>query len=173
MKTYLISDTHISHKNVIQYCNRPENFEELIEKRWKETVGPEDLVIHLGDVSMASGTYTKEFFSRLPGRKTLIRGNHDKQHSNMWWMEHGFDFSCDAMIYRGVWLTHRPSEFLPAGCTVNFHGHYHLWLENGGHKTKPDSEWQRLLSIEYCDYRPVDFDKFLARPKKYKATGVE
>ena len=44
---YLISDTHFNHKNIAKYCNRPENFNELIwENLGKLKKG--DLLIHLG-----------------------------------------------------------------------------------------------------------------------------
>jgi hypothetical protein len=31
--------------------------------------------------------------------------------------------------------------------------------------------WQRLFAVEYTDYRPVEFDKFIHRPDKYQARG--
>jgi calcineurin-like phosphoesterase family protein len=49
MKTYIITDTHFNHKNIIDYCNRPQNFEEIVWKGLEEL--PKDcLLIHLGDV---------------------------------------------------------------------------------------------------------------------------
>lgn len=32
---YLITDTHLGHENIKKYCNRPDNFEKLIENNWK------------------------------------------------------------------------------------------------------------------------------------------
>jgi hypothetical protein len=37
---------------------------------------------------------------------------------------------------------------------------------------KLHQEWQRLFAIEYTDYRPVEFDKFVSHPDKYKARGL-
>lgn len=69
MKEWIISDTHFSHAKIIEYCNRPfrnvEQMNETIIARWKGAVKPEDVVYHLG-------------ISQLPGKKILIRGNHDK-----------------------------------------------------------------------------------------------
>src|SRR5579859_3947400 len=31
--------------------------------------------------------------------------------------------------------------------------------------------WQRLFAVEYTDYRPVEFNKFIAHPEKYQARG--
>ena len=55
-----------------------------IEENWSRTVGPEDVVLVAGDVSWAmdleGARPDLEFLSRLPGRKVLVRGNHD-----YWW----------------------------------------------------------------------------------------
>lgn len=32
MKIWLTTDTHFNHKKMIEYCGRPENFEEIIKK---------------------------------------------------------------------------------------------------------------------------------------------
>jgi hypothetical protein len=90
----------------------------------------------------------------------------------------------DAMIFRGVWFTHKPSSFLPADCMVNIHGHLHnIWdfhpndpgkndkdflISNAGCLAQP---WQRLFSVEYTAYMPVEMDKFLSHPNKYKSRG--
>ena len=190
VKTYLISDSHLNHDNIATYCDRPTNFTELILKNWRQVVKPEDVTIHLGDVAIGNRRAVKDMLQDIPGRKILIRGNHDWNHSNSWWMENGFDFSCDAMIFRGAWLTHRPAEALPKGCNVNVHGHLHnIW--NGFHPNDPkegeissfESEtlmmenkklynaWQRLFAVEYTNYQPVEFDKFIAHPDKYQARG--
>jgi len=47
-----------------------------IIKRWNETVGPEDTVFHLGDVSMTREGL--ELVRQLNGKKYLIAGNYDK-----------------------------------------------------------------------------------------------
>jgi hypothetical protein len=31
--------------------------------------------------------------------------------------------------------------------------------------------WQRLFAIEYTDYRPVEFNKFVSHPDKYQSRG--
>lgn len=83
VKTFLVSDTHFSHRNIIKYCNRPfanadEMNEELIS-RWNAVVGHDDHVYHLGDV-----TFEKDrdkavwMLSRLKGKKHIVWGNHDR-----------------------------------------------------------------------------------------------
>ena len=55
-----------------------------IQENWTRTVGADDVVLVAGDVSwamdLAGAAPDLEFLSRLPGRKVLVRGNHD-----YWW----------------------------------------------------------------------------------------
>lgn len=178
MKTFLISDTHLNHANIATYCDRPTNFTELILKRWHERVQQDDTVIHLGDVMI--GPRTDQMFS-LPGRKILVRGNHDRNKSCSWWMDNGFTFACDGFLFRNCWLTHEPATSRPGGCELNIHGHLHnIWhgfAPNAGKEEKAMSEghlrnaWQRLFAIEYTNYYPIEFDEFVSKPDKYQARG--
>lgn len=188
MKTFIISDTHFNHANIATYCQRPENFTELIEKRWNERVQKDDVVIHLGDVGIGKLGEIKTHIDRLNGTKILIRGNHDRSKSNAWWMKNGFAFSCDQMIFGRLLLTHEPyrGAKLPRKCEFNVHGHLHnIW--HGFHanaSVDPAEEnemkkfrrlrydHQRLFAIEYTDYYPVEVEKFLAKPDKFYARGI-
>lgn len=87
MSIYTIGDLHLSFKE-----NKPmsifghnwENHEEKIKQDWLEKVKEKDLVILPGDFSWAM--YLKEtdedfkYLSSLPGKKILLKGNHD-----YWW----------------------------------------------------------------------------------------
>lgn len=144
MNLYLISDTHFNHKKLATYCVRPENFTELLVKRWNETVKPTDTVLHLGDVTIGAKRDIKNVLDSLNGRKMLVRGNHDRDKSCGWWMENGFTFACDSFVLRNVLFTHEPANAvvrsngnrpyeslewgLPEGCVLNVHGHLHnVW----------------------------------------------
>lgn len=185
MKFYLISDTHFNHGNIATYCDRPSNFTELLIRNWQRTVKEEDTVIHLGDVFIGRVEGWKEIYTQLPGKKILVRGNHDRKRSVSWWADNGFDFACDSMMFRNIWLTHEPAhkllqEHLDNG-VGNIHGHLHnIW--HGFHKNDPTTNhawetkrlyhpWQRLFAVEYTNYHPVEFDKFVNHPDKYQARG--
>ncbi len=53
MKIYITTDTHFDHANMIKYCGRPENFNEII---WKglEQIKNNDILIHLGDLCIGN-----------------------------------------------------------------------------------------------------------------------
>jgi calcineurin-like phosphoesterase family protein len=78
----MTSDTHFGHVNIIKYCNRPygsvDAMNEDLVRLWNETVGPNDIVIHLGDVAMGRITQTLALVRHLNGHKHLIAGNHDR-----------------------------------------------------------------------------------------------
>jgi calcineurin-like phosphoesterase family protein len=185
MKTYLISDTHLNHDKIKTWCDRPDDFTSRIDENVRSIVKPEDLLIHLGDIGIGKTDGYIKMILLWGCRKVLVRGNHD-QKSCQWYMDNGFDFACDGMIYRGNWLTHHPANALPEGTNLNIHGHLHnVW--HGFHSDDPEAlksefvqaatrghllhPWQRLFAIEYTDYRPVEYDKFVSRPDRYQARG--
>lgn len=83
MATFFIADTHFGHKNVLSYDNRPwisvDDHDASLVKRWNETVGMDDDVYILGDISWHNATKTIEIFKQLNGKLHLIRGNHDNK----------------------------------------------------------------------------------------------
>lgn len=127
---WIISDTHFGHYNIIGFCNRPFQslgaMDEAMVARWRGVVHPEDTIYHLGDVGKATGQYDlAKVIARLPGRKILIRGNHDKNPDAM--RRLGFDVVCEEMMIRcnGVnfKLIHKP-QTLHTGDYI-LHGHIH------------------------------------------------
>ena len=82
-RTWIWSDLHLHHKNIIRYCSRPfqsvEAMNEALLAAWKETVGEADTIICGGDIALA-GALKRERLARvraMPERKLLVRGNHD------------------------------------------------------------------------------------------------
>lgn len=83
MNTFFIADLHLGHKNILSYDNRPftdiETHDKFIIDKWNETVGYEDKVWILGDLSWHSSTKTITILEQLNGIKHLIIGNHDNK----------------------------------------------------------------------------------------------
>ncbi len=87
MALFAISDLHLPlgiDKPMDIFGKSWENYVDRIEKEWKSKVNPEDMVVLPGDFSWA--TYLEEsrkdfeFLNSLPGKKILLKGNHD-----YWW----------------------------------------------------------------------------------------
>jgi calcineurin-like phosphoesterase family protein len=85
MSIFFTSDTHWNHTNIIKYTNRPydtvEEMNEALISNWNDTVGPKDVVWHLGDIAWwhkKNGPSLDGILSQLNGEKHLLLGNHDK-----------------------------------------------------------------------------------------------
>lgn len=98
MKTFVTSDQHFGHKNIIKLCDRPfrsvEEMDEVLMARWNEVVGPDDLVYHLGDFCYKAGKDPGHYRKKLNGSIILIRGNHDPKLSQQRWADNGFSVVC-------------------------------------------------------------------------------
>ena len=82
---WFISDTHFMHANIIQYCKRPfettEEMDRVISNNWNELITPNDLVFFLGDFSMSKEAYL-EILPQLQFKKMFfILGNHDRKNT--------------------------------------------------------------------------------------------
>lgn len=84
MSLYAIGDLHLSFgvdKPMDRFGGEWHNHAARIEKYWKKRIGETDTVVLTGDHSW--GRNLREcaqdlaFIERLPGRKILLRGNHD------------------------------------------------------------------------------------------------
>ena len=87
MSIFVIADLHLSFKNPKPMNIFGENWKEheiKIEKSWQEKVKRDDLVIIPGDFSWAMSLEDAyldfRYIDNLPGKKLLLKGNHD-----YWW----------------------------------------------------------------------------------------
>jgi hypothetical protein len=87
MKIFGIGDLHLGHtvdKPMDIFGPQWKNHAEKIAGNWRERVGESDLVLVPGDLSWAmrfeEAEEDLEWLDRLPGRKVLLKGNHD-----YWW----------------------------------------------------------------------------------------
>ena len=87
MAIYVIGDLHLSfntNKPMDIFGENLQNYEEKIKQDWLSKVEPEDAVILPGDFSWAmyldETDKDFEFINDLPGKKFLLKGNHD-----YWW----------------------------------------------------------------------------------------
>ena len=88
MNIFAISDLHLSAgvpgKSMSAFGRYWNDHERKIEQRSKEGVGDKDILLIAGDISWAmkldNARPDIEYIAGLPGRKVLVRGNHD-----YWW----------------------------------------------------------------------------------------
>ncbi len=86
MALFVIADTHLSLSTgkTMSVFDGWSDYESRLEKNWRAVVKDSDTVVIPGDVSwcmdMESGLEDFRFLNSLPGRKILMKGNHD-----YWW----------------------------------------------------------------------------------------
>lgn len=122
---YLITDTHMGHRMMVNSGLRPERYEQRIISNWRKQVKAADTVIHLGDVAWNNGQQ-QEVISKLPGHKILIKGNHDKK-STLQYMDLGYTMCCQELVMElygvRILFTHEPKY--GHAYDINIHGHHH------------------------------------------------
>lgn len=81
-EVHYTSDLHFGHELVAGkrgFASAAEH-DEVIADLWSEMVRPQDVVIVLGDISAGAHSGALSILGKLPGRKHLIAGNHDRVH---------------------------------------------------------------------------------------------
>lgn len=121
---WFTSDLHFGHKNIQKFrfevVSEEDNRKRIISD-WKDCVTKRDDVYVLGDVAFTEETL--EEFASLPGRKFLIRGNHD-EFSSYQYLSY-FQDVYGLKRYKEFWLSHAPIHPNELRYKVNIHGHVH------------------------------------------------
>lgn len=166
MRTFFISDTHFSHKNIIKLAHRPfssmEEMDEYMVRCWNEKVTSDDRVFHIGD--FAWGNKAPSFFHRLNGKKTLILGNHDpKETRNCPW-EAIHQYRTENIDGRHVVMFHYPIYSWDRA----FHGSIHLHGHVHGTPTNISGNIFDV-SAEVLDYSPCTLDEIMEKKNRRMA----
>ncbi|WP_161596586.1 metallophosphoesterase [Salinigranum halophilum] len=161
MTRYLISDLHLEHANIIDYCDRPftdvEEMNEALVDNWNQTVDEDDEVIFVGDLALTRGEdQVCEWIARLNGRLVFIRGNHDSLRDGI----DGLGAHEWYVLSHGDWrflCTHWPEKVPQDWDGWVVHGHHH-----DNHPDQfpfIDPENQRVnVSVELLEYTPLNID---------------
>lgn len=159
MTTYVSSDHHFNHKNIIEYCDR--NFRTVDEmnsvmiEKWNDVVNEDDAVIHVGDIAYTDSEETVEdYLNRLNGNITLIEGNHD---SAVDISTISIPFAESMVIRKGKYrffVTHRFESVPDSWTEWIIHGH--------SHNNTPFIRYDKNsvnVSVDVTDYKPVSLTK--------------
>lgn len=185
MNTWIISDTHFQHSNMLNFTDDSGNYfrgdkfsdqhecDELMIQNWNSVIKPEDHVWHLGDVFFGDKTDFCKLWSRLMGKKRLIVGNHDdirflsgKNPVNDQWFFQKI----------GVWNLFKEHDFIAThvpmqlsntfegkrNATFNVHGHIHI--------NKSPTLRHYNACVEVNDWAPINIDDLSRRLKKRKSS---
>ena len=163
MKYWFTSDWHLDHAAIIDYCDRPfENHGQMnktILRNYKEAVAEGDIVYFVGDLSLRGPdnlNWYKSTFSKLPGIKHLVKGNHDKL--SMWQYEDAGFMSIHSALHLellDIYLVHDPAKTLVRKDKLWVCGHVHNLF---GKLLRPNVV---NVSVDVWDFKPVSLEEVL------------
>lgn len=165
LDTWLIADTHFFHKNMIKLCGRPTDHNTRMAFNWKQYVKPEDTILHLGDLTV---WYNKVWINDglqvakgLPGKKYIIRGNHDHHLTDEQFAKVGFQVVPEFIKkIKGVKIlfSHAPDYERSDDWDINIHGHIH----NNEEAYSITTLGHINISVEVTDYKPIQLSEILS-----------
>jgi calcineurin-like phosphoesterase family protein len=142
-------------------------------KWWQRLVLPDDIVLHLGDVGVWYGGnehYWRQHAGSLPGKKFLIKGNHDRAKDKLFEAAgftiipefvQEFEFlGRNKKTSKRVLFSHAPDNYRLWEWDINIHGHIH----NNDHRDDPlinKNRDYRNVSVEVMGYQPVRLSDIL------------
>lgn len=158
MSIYAISDLHLSlgSEKPMDIFRGWDNYVDKIKTNWQNTVKDSDTVVIAGDISWAmkleESLKDLEFLESLPGKKILLKGNHDYWWStakkiNDFFVQNGID---------SISLLHNSAIEVEGVCVCGARG----WLYN----SETDSDKKVLLREAQRLGRSID----VAESKKLK-----
>ena len=172
-RTFLTSDTHFWHNNILKYCARPwdtvEEMNEAIINDWNSTVGVDDHIYHLGDFSFRGTTALNPLLEDgvLNGHIHLILGNHDINRilKNGVRIDRFDEITLEKILRCGGWdiyLNHFPfadfsNDFDHHVCQL--YGHTHEGPFSTGTLTEEKLkciQWNQYnVGVDNNDFRPI------------------
>jgi len=153
--TFVISDHHFYHENIIKYCFRPfktgKEMNHIMILKWNKVVSKNDTVLHLGDFSFGNKKMVSSIRKKLNGEIYMIKGNHDK-HGVKWYSDCGITLIKKPFTENNILFSHARKEV--GKNIINIHGHSHSHL---------NSEYPYLnVCVEQLNYTPIKiYDLFI------------
>lgn len=125
MSVHFLGCAHMGHRNIATFrpfVDSSQANTDLIVRSWKECVHKRDVVYMMGDAAFTEEAL--DIISWLPGRKILIKGNHDDYVSTRA-QANVFEEIYGMLKYKGMWLSHAPIHPDELRGKPNVHAHVH------------------------------------------------
>lgn len=192
MTVFFTSDLHLGHRNVIPYCSRPfadiEEMGRCLIKNWNDTVGENDTVYMLGDLSL-NVREVEAVMPLLNGNKKLVPGNHDWCHPahsksktkvkadnvanryaaagveilslehRLFFTDYGASFCLSHFPYQGDDTDGRYLNYrVPDRGVLLLCGHVH---QAWSHKKSPGGSLMINVGVDVRDYKPISLAEII------------
>lgn len=162
---YYTADPHFGHSSIMEFCNRPftsvAEMDDRILSNYKGVMRPKDDLYIIGDFAFAKmeeKARLEKLLSSIPGRKHLVKGNHDKE-----WMTQlsGWHTVKDLVEIKEdgqrLTLCHYPMITFPGA------RHGALQLFGHVHDNWAGSRNSVNVGVDLWDFRPVTLDEIRCR----------
>ena len=168
MAIFYTSDTHFGHGGALGLYRRPfasvAAMNEGLVERWNATVGPDDVVWHLGDFAIRQPpAAVSGLLARLHGRKHLVAGNNDPLATTEldgWESVQPYaEITAEGVALVLCHYPFRSWRGMGKG-SINLHGHCHGRL-------KPQPR-QFDVGVDVWEFRPVTLSEILASGRRAK-----
>jgi len=158
MKVWALADLHLSfsvpEKSMEFFGPVWKDYADKIAAHWKKEIAPDDLVLIAGDISWAmrweQALIDLNWIAALPGKKVLLRGNHD-----YWWGS-----------FKKMSENLPPSLYLIQNNSLSFDG-----ISIGGARLWDSNEYSFGNYIEYVE-NPRATKNFLESPQDDSAEKI-
>lgn len=171
--TWVYSDTHYGHDNIVEFCHRPVEHEQVMIAEWRKVAKPGRTMLHLGDLVYRGNARFKAITAKeltgpgMADRNLLVSGNHDGQRFS-YYRDCGFKLArpFTLPLYEthdsGLALVPPPSEntwLISPEYLVSF-SHY-AWNDEEDGGPQPLNHWRLHGHIHNSGYQRSEFVPFL------------
>lgn len=166
--TWIIADPHFNHENIIKYARRPfahkQEMDRILMENWNSVVHPVDDVLILGDFIVTNNVDDLAvYIKKLNGFKTLLMGNHDRNHDKRSFLKAGCVEVIDhPILWNNYFLfSHEPVDWIDDMLPIlNIHGHIH----EKKHFNLSNHHYN--ASVENLSYTPIQLVNILKTAKE-------
>lgn len=155
---------------------------ETLIDNWNKTVGPNDIVYHLGDFCFAGSAAWHSLLGQLNGRIHLIVGNHDEKN-----LRQGYEQLFESIVPQArlfiegynVYLNHYPFMCYPGykPYTIQLFGHIHSSHSKFdgldaviAKKSLQPSQYD--VGVDWNNYAPISWREVIEKIKYQKENNV-
>lgn len=177
MTLWFLSDPHYDHRAMVETFTLAdgsparsfaslEAMQERICEEWASRVRPGDHIYVMGDVCLRDRHLMVKWLKSMPGRKRLLRGNHDVFKTKSY-LEAGFEEIHATRMFEGIIFSHyplHPSALEPRWVKANAHGHTHTVSHPFPYVN---------MCVEVRGYRPWSLEEIAWEVNKKRMEQVE
>jgi calcineurin-like phosphoesterase family protein len=157
---WFTADFHLSHKNIINYCNRPfqdvEEMDRVLVSNLEKLVKHDDTLYYLGDLTFKEEVAEK-FFERFKELEIhYIIGNHDNQKV----LSIAREYCSSVAHLKDIKLYNQPITLCHYAMRVWNKSHFNSWqLFGHSHGRLEPLGKQYDVGVDNNEYRPILFEE--------------